>query len=76
MTTKVNFFATAISHGIHGLHALKAMNAFEDVNTVWEDSKELIEMYQNSIFNKQTEAEDRLESDYSDQISNSPNING
>ena len=76
MTTKVNFFATAISHGIHGLHALKAMNAFEDVNTVWEDSKELIEMYQNSIFNKQTEAEDRLEADYSDQISNSPNING
>lgn len=76
MTTKVNFFATAISHGIHGLHALKAMNAFEDVNTVWEDSKDLIEMYQNSIFNKQTEAEDRLEADYSDQISNSPNING
>ena len=52
------------------------MNAFEDVNTVWEDSKDLIEMYQNSIFNKQTEAEVRLEADYSDQISNSPNING
>ena len=76
MTTKVNFFATAVSHGIHGLHALKAMNAFEDVNTVWADSRELIEMYQNSIFNKQTEAEDRLEADYSDQIDNSPNING
>lgn len=46
LTTKVNFFATAVSHGINGLHALKAMNAFEDVNQVWEDSKELIEKYQ------------------------------
>ena len=75
MTTKVNFFATAVSHGINGLHALKAMNAFEDVNQVWEDSKELIEKYQDSIFNKQTEAENRLEADYSDQENNSPNMN-
>lgn len=77
MTTKVNFFATAVSHGIHGLHALRAMNAFEDVNQVWEDSKELIEKYQSGIFDKQkSEQKDRLEADYSDQTDNSPMLNG
>jgi hypothetical protein len=76
LTTKVNFFATAVSHGINGLHALNAMNAFEDVNKVWEDSRELIEKYQSSIFDKQEEPKDRLDADYSDQINNSPNLNG
>ena len=77
LTTKVNFFATAVSHGINGLHALKVMNAFEDVNQVWEDSRELIEKYQSSIFDKQeTQVKDRLEADYSDQTENSPMLNG
>lgn len=76
LTTKVNFFATAVSHGIDGLHALKAMNAFEDVNQVWEDSKELIKKYQESIFDKQETVKDRLEGDYSDQKENSPMLNG
>lgn len=75
LTTKVNFFATAVSHGINGLHALKAMNAFEDVNQVWEDSKEMIEKYQDSVVNK-GESEDRLSADNSDQITNSPNLQG
>lgn len=85
LTTKVNFFATAVSHGINGLHALRAMNAFEDCNQVWEDSKELIEAYQKSIFDKSKNASvggegeekpnsDRIDQDYSDQIVNSPNI--
>jgi hypothetical protein len=76
LTTKVNFFATAVSHGINGLHALKVMNAFEDVNQVWEDSKDLIEKYQSSIFDKQEQPKDRLEADYSDQTQNSPMLNG
>lgn len=78
LTSKVNFFATAVSHGINGLHALKAMNAFEDVNQVWEDSKEMIEKYQNSLFETKEKAEDegRHDPDYSDQIKNSPNLDG
>lgn len=75
LTTKVNFFATAVSHGINGLHALKAMNAFDDVNQVWEDSREMIEKYQDSIVSK-GEVEDRLSADNSDQIDNSPNLKG
>ena len=86
LTTKVNFFATAVSHGIYGLHALRQMNAFEDVNQVWEDSRPLIEAYQRSIFEKSStnQAEggngekkpnsNRLEQDLSDQILNSPQI--
>lgn len=87
LTTKVNFFATAVSHGVYGLHALKQMDAFEDVNQVWEDSRPLIEAYQKSIFEKgQNNAEggegerkpnaDRLDQDMSDQIENSPLIDG
>lgn len=87
LTTKVNFFATAVSHGVYGLHALKAMNVFEDVNQVWDDSKPLIEAYQKSIFEKgdnsavggegeQKPNADRLEQDSSDQITNSPYVDG
>ena len=89
LTTKINFFATAVSHGIYGLHALKAMNAFEDVAQVWEDSKLLIEAYQNSIFNSTDNSNNavgadgeespnasRLSADESDQIENSPNLRG
>ena len=85
LTTKINFFATAVSHGVHGLHALKAMNAFEDVNQTWEDSKELIEMYQKSIFMKENQSvggdgerkpnSDRISQDMSDQQENSPFMN-
>lgn len=87
LTTKVNFFATAVSHGIHGLHALKAMNCFEDTAQVWEDSAELIKRYQDSVFNTQPTNNtavggdgenkpnsERMEQDYSDQTSNSPEL--
>lgn len=89
LTTKINFFATAVSHGIYGLHALKTMNAFEDVAQVWEDSRPLIEAYQKSVFEKPDTSNnavggdgeekpnsDRLSSDESDQTENSPNLRG
>lgn len=89
LTTKANFFATVVSHGINGRHALEAMNAFEDVNQVWEDSKEMIEMYQASVFApKETENNavggidesepdaDRISQDESDQSENSPSLKG
>lgn len=89
LTTKINFFATAVSHGVNGLHALKAMNAFDDVNQVWEDSKELIEKYQKSVFDnkditnkpvggidEEKPNADRLDQDKSDQEQNSPSMSG
>ena len=84
MVTKANAFATYVSHGVYGLHALQAINAFGDVNQVWEDSKEMIEKYQKSLFEKSNESvggmdeqapnKDRLQGDESDQIDNSPTI--
>lgn len=52
MTVKTNALATMLSHGIFGLHAIKQINYFDDPNQVWEDSKEGIEKYQQSITNK------------------------
>lgn len=79
MNTKVNALSTLLAHGIHGLHAIKSVNYFEDANQVWEDSKDLIERYQSSVFDTSTggDAEqapnsDRLMPDLSDQTGNSP----
>ena len=74
LTTKVNAFATLVSHGVTGLHSLEATDIFEDIQQVWEDSKPLIEQYQDSIFNKteKIDVEDRISQDKSDQKENSP----
>lgn len=82
MSTKVNSLATLIKHGIYGLHAIKAVNFFPDANQVWEDSKENIEKYQSTLFDKKDTYNnvepnsDRIMQDESDQISNSPFIDG
>lgn len=88
MSTKANCFSTLVSHGINGYHALKVVNMFDDVNQVYADSAELIEKYQNSIFDKTTGNEavggdgeqkpnaDRTMQDESDQETNSPNLSG
>ena len=78
LATKVNAFAVLVSHGIYGLHAINLINAFDDPQQVFEDSKELIERYQSSIFDKQTSVSvpERASADESDQVTNSPFIDG
>lgn len=83
MSTKANTFSTYVSHGINGLHALQLVNAFSDTNKVWEDSKDLIEKYQESLFDKNTKINsetapnaDRTMQDLSDQVENSPLLQG
>lgn len=78
MATKTNALATMLSHGIHGLHALKVANLFADPLEVYKDSQTLIERYQESVFSKDstTTADGKVASDDSDQISNSPLIDG
>lgn len=82
MVTKANAFATYVSHGINGLHALRVTGAFDDINQVWEDSKEGIEKYQKSVYDPQrTEVVDETKDvNFSEspvnQIANSPNIDG
>ena len=76
MATKCNAFATLISHGVYGRDALQVVDLFPDSNLVWENSKPLIEKYQESLWEKQSasdkEPEKRNMSDLSDQIGNSP----
>ena len=75
MAVKANAFATWVSHGINGRHALKAVDAFEDNEQVWQDSREGVEQYQKSQF-QDSESTDRIMADSSDQIGNSPIIDG
>ena len=71
MTVKTTALANMLSHGIHGLHALRAVNFFEDVNAAWEDSKDLIEKYQNHAFGVNEEVKPSSV-DPINQITNSP----
>jgi hypothetical protein len=79
MVTKSTCLGNLLSHGVYGLHALKAVNLFDDVNQVWEDSKDGITQYQESIF----EPSQRIDNEQSApdggdlaQITNSPLLDG
>lgn len=76
MSIKANTFSTYIKCGIHGRHALKVTDAFSDIEQVWIDSKEMIEKYQKSLIETSTNEEKRIMSDNSDQIGNSPILDG
>lgn len=78
MTVKTNAFATMVSHGIDGEDAIKSINFFDDPSQVWERSKEGIERYQQKTFGEEmVDYDSELSSDrVTDQIDNSPNING
>lgn len=68
MSSKLNAYATGISHGIDPEHMIKAINFFEDPNQVYEDSKPYLERFFDSAFG----TEERLMQDESDQADNSP----
>jgi SPP1 family phage portal protein len=76
MVTKTNALATMLSHGIHGLHALKTVNLFGDPLEVYKDSQDLIDKYQNKAFGESNTSDEKVASDESDQIANSPLIDG
>lgn len=85
MTTKINAFATGVSHGINYKDMLMAINLFDDPQQVANNSRDTMHMYLESVFNRKENApvggldeekpnKDRLSPDNSDQINNSPNI--
>lgn len=86
MTTKINAYATGVSHGIYFEDMLNAINLFDDPQQVAENSRETTNKYLQSIFNNKNEAvggageqapnADRIDQDKSDQINNSPKIDG
>lgn len=76
MTSKANALSTLLKAGIYGEHAIKGINFFDDPNETWELSKEMITKIQNSIIKEDVPNNDRIATDESDQIENSPNIDG
>lgn len=82
LTVKSNTLATLLSHGIAPEHAIRVVNLFDDPQQVLEDSKENLERYFDREFGSgeeetpQNPIKDKMMADYSDQITNSPNIDG
>lgn len=84
LSTKINAFATGVSHGIAPQHMIKVVNMFDDPNQVIADSKPYMDRYLKSIYDRANEAvggegepkpnADRLMQDKSDQVNNSPLI--
>lgn len=86
MTTKINAYATGVSHGINYKDMLNAINLFDDPQQVAKNSEETTLAYLKSVFNtKENEPvggldeenpnADRLDQDKSDQMNNSPMMN-
>lgn len=79
LVSKVNALSVMVSHGIHGLHAIRVINLFDDPQQVYEDSRELIDKYQTSLFDRSQNTaavQEKAGSDETDQIENSPNLDG
>lgn len=78
LSTKVNAMVAMIKAGINGRVSMETVDLFQDVAQAWEDSKDMIEAYQKSIVEKANggQEEKREQSDLSDQISNSPILDG
>lgn len=79
INSKINAVATAVNIGVNGRHALKiGGGAWPDIEQVWLDSKDTMEAYQKSLFNKDfsSEESERLTQDSGDQSRQSPAIDG
>ena len=75
LSVKSTALSALLSHGVYGLHALNTVGLFSDVSQVWEDSKELIEQYQQKTFGEEKEIKPQSD-DPLYQIENSPLIDG
>lgn len=77
LTVKVNGLAALLSHGFDLRDAVQVIPIFEDNTQVIERSGEMVKKYQEAqVFkNEKTTEEKRPFADYSDEQSQSPNIN-
>ena len=77
LSTKCNSIATLINTGVNGKDVFNTIPLFDDPNEVWENSKETIEKNQNQNAESKEQYDpknDRIMSDLSDQVENSPLI--
>lgn len=79
LNSKINASATAVNIGVHPRWALQmGGGVWPDIEQVWLDSKNTMEEYQKSLFDKGNGADkaERLTQDESDQAENSPGVDG
>ena len=79
--TKTNAMVTMIKAGVNGRTAMQVVDLFPDIAQAWADSKDTIEQFQKSLFERQTgrnsaDSDHRIMSDTSDQAVNSPILDG
>lgn len=82
LTSKLNAFATGVSHGIDPAHMIREINFFSDPQQVIEDSKPYMEQYLKTIYaraNANTsenpnDTEGRNAQDESDHVNQSPYV--
>ena len=79
LATKSNAIATLLAHGFSLEDCVANIPMFQDATQVITRSSEGVKKYQESIFDKDNDAEqapnsDRTMGDLSDQVSNSPNL--
>lgn len=85
LTTKSNAIATLLGHGFSLEDCVANIPLFQDATQVITRSGDGVRKYQDTIFNKDNEAEggsgesapnaDRMQADLSDQVENSPLLN-
>ena len=78
--TKTNSMIAMIKAGINGRIAMQTVDLFPDVAQAWNDSREMIEKLQESLVKKEEQnpeqADKREMPDNTDQVGNSPILDG
>ena len=76
--TKTNAFVTMVKAGVNGRIAMQVVDLFPDIAQAWADSKDIIEKFQNSLFEdpNSIDGNSKTMSDLSDQAVNSPILDG
>jgi hypothetical protein len=77
--TKTNSMIAMIKAGINGRVAMQTVDLFPDVAQAWNDSREMIEKFQESLIKEdepKPETDSREVPDETDQVGNSPILDG
>ena len=77
--TKTNSMIAMIKAGINGRVAMQTVDLFPDVAQAWNDSREMIEKFQESLIKEDEpnpETDSREMPDETDQVGNSPILDG
>lgn len=76
LINKANFLVQLANIGVSGQHLFKQSEIFPDPVQAWIDSKDTFEAIQKSKISETSSADTRISADSSDQVKNSPILDG